>query len=120
MGSIESVKRSRCVSYLRDKCTEDMLSMACLLGYDVAAVHEIMASSIHASRSLVLAPRGFGKSTLLSAVRCIFEIVRNPDIRILLVSNTRAQAEAFIREVRGNFEQNRIFQRVFGENRSEQ
>jgi predicted phage terminase large subunit-like protein len=91
-----------------------MLSMALLLGYDVATVHEVMTSSIHAPRSLVLAPRGFGKSTMLSIVRCIFEIVRNPDIRILLVSNTQRQAEAFIREVRGHFEQNVIFRKVFG------
>jgi len=115
MNSIGSMKKYLAIRRLRNRCSEDILSMARLLGYDVAAVHEKMACSIHMSRSLVLAPRGFGKSTLLSIVRCIFEIVRNPDIRILLVSNTREQAEAFIREVRGHFEQNGIFRWVFGD-----
>ena len=89
--------------------------MACLLGNDVAAVHERMAKSARQNRSLILAPRGFGKSTLLSVARCIFEIVRNPDVRILLASNTQAQAEAFVREVRGHFERNRIFRRLYGD-----
>jgi predicted phage terminase large subunit-like protein len=88
--------------------------MARLLGYEAATVHENMARSIQRSRSLVLAPRGFGKSTLLSVVRCIFELVRDPEIRILLVSCTRAQAEAFLREVRGHVEHNRGFRRIFG------
>ncbi len=66
-------------------------------------------------RSLVLAPRGFGKSTLLTVVRCVFEIVRNPDVRILLASNTQAQAEAFVREVRGHLERNGVFRRIFGD-----
>ncbi|UCD57371.1 MAG: phage terminase large subunit [Candidatus Hydrogenedentota bacterium] len=89
--------------------------MARLLGCDAAAVHEGMAESAQLRRSLILAPRGFGKSTLLSVVRCVFEIVRNPDVRILLASNTQAQAEAFVREVRGHLERNRIFRRVFGD-----
>ena len=91
-----------------------MLMMARLLGYNTAAIHAKMASSIHPTRSLVLAPRGFGKSTLLSVVRCIFEIVRNPNIRILLLSNTSEQAEGFIREVRGHLEQNEFFRQAFG------
>lgn len=92
-----------------------MLAMARLLGYEVAEVHEKMAHSMQNLRSLVLAPRGFGKSTLLSVVRCIFEIVRNPNIRILLVSNTQTQVEAFIREMRGHLEGNRIFRIIFGD-----
>ncbi len=89
--------------------------MAQLLGSEVAPVHERMAESTLLSRSLILAPRGFGKSTLLSVVRCIFEIVRNSDIRILLASNTQAQAESFVREIRGHFERNSVFRAVFGD-----
>ena len=78
-------------------------------------MHERMAGAARPDRSLVLAPRGFGKSTLLSVVRCIFEIVRNPDVRILLASSTQAQAEAFVREVRGHMERNPIFRILFGD-----
>ncbi len=89
--------------------------MALLLGCEVAEVHERMAGAARRERSLTLAPRGFGKSTLLSVTRCIFEIVRNPDVRILLVSATRAQAEAFVREIRGHLERNPIFRALFGD-----
>ncbi|NQU08509.1 MAG: hypothetical protein HQ583_08105, partial [Candidatus Abyssubacteria bacterium] len=89
--------------------------MARLLGCEVAPVHERMAGAAGPDRSLVLAPRGFGKSTLLSVVRCIFEIVRSPDVRILLASSTQAQAEAFVREVRGHMERNSIFRILFGD-----
>jgi predicted phage terminase large subunit-like protein len=89
--------------------------MAQLLGYEVAPVHERMAQSEDEDRSLTLAPRGFGKSTVLSVVRCIFETVRNPDVRILLASNTQPQAEAFLREIRGHFERNQGFLGVFGD-----
>ncbi len=89
--------------------------MALLLDCDTAHVHKLMAGAARRDRSLVLAPRGFGKTTLMSVVRCIFEIVRNPDVRILLASNTQAQAEAFAREVRGHIERNPIFRIIFGD-----
>lgn len=89
--------------------------MARLLGCDVAPVHERMAAAARRDRSLVLAPRGFGKSTLMSVVRCVFEIVRNPDTRILLASNTQAQAETFVREVRGHIERSPIFRALYGD-----
>ncbi len=88
--------------------------MALLLGFDVTDVHRRMAESTERNRSLVLAPRGFGKSTILSVSRCVFEIVRSPDIRILLASNTHAQAQTFLREIRTHFERNRPFRAVFG------
>ncbi len=112
--------------------------MTQFLGYEVASVHKRMAQAIHSSpfakgdqggfivhvvhsvrnspeRSLVLAPRGFGKSTLLSIARCLFEIIRNPDVRILLASNTQAQAETFLREIRSHFEANPGFGKIFGD-----
>lgn len=89
--------------------------MARLLGFEVASVHMRLAESIGLDRSLALAPRGFGKSSLLSVVRCIFEIVRNPDIRVLLASNTHSQAAAFVGEVRGHLEGNPIFRQIFGD-----
>ena len=100
---------------LRRECPEDILSMARLLGCEIAEVHRRMAGAARRERSLTLAPRGFGKSTLLSITRCIFEIVNNPDVRILLVSATQAQAEAFVREVRGHLERNSLFRTLFGD-----
>ncbi len=100
---------------LKHTCSTEMLSMARFLNLEVAPVHERMAHAETLERSLILAPRGFGKSTLMSVARCIYEIVRNPDVRILLASNTQAQAESFIREIRGHFETNRYFHKIFGD-----
>jgi len=109
------MKKSSELNKLRRKCAEDILSMVRLLGCDVAPVHKRMAGEVQRERSLVLAPRGFGKSTLMSVARCVFEIVRNPDVRILLASNTQAQAEGFVREARGHLERNPIFRALFGD-----
>ncbi|MBI5119034.1 hypothetical protein HZA56_21425 [Candidatus Poribacteria bacterium] len=100
---------------LRIECAGNMLSMAQFLGYEVAPLHERMAQAETLDHSLILAPRGFGKSTLLSVVRCVFEIVRNPDVRILLASNTQPQAEAFLREIRSHFQTNEGFRTFFAD-----
>lgn len=100
---------------LERKCAEEVLEMMRLLGNDVAPVHVRMAEAAAHERSIVLAPRGFGKSTLLSVVRPMCEITRNPDTRILLASNTQPQAEGFLREIRGYFEQSPEFRARYGD-----
>jgi hypothetical protein len=87
-----------------------------LLGYQVADCH--MSMLIHqesAEKTLTLAPRGIGKSTSMTVVRTIFELLLNPNIRILIVSNTQTQAETFLREVKQHFERNEKFIEVFGD-----
>jgi predicted phage terminase large subunit-like protein len=100
---------------LRRRCAENVLAMSCILDNDIAPVHKQMAEAATRERALVLAPRGFGKSTLLSVVRSIYEIARNPDVRILLASNTQPQAEGFLREIRGHLERNIIFRALYGD-----
>jgi predicted phage terminase large subunit-like protein len=53
-------------------------------------------------RTLILAPRGHGKSTICTVCFVIARVLRNPDMRVLLVSNTDDQASALLREVREN------------------
>jgi predicted phage terminase large subunit-like protein len=110
-----STKKSVALGRLRRRCSEDLLAMMRLLGNEVAPVHERMAAAVACERSLTLAPRGFGKSTLLSVARSVFEIACNPDVRILLASNTQGQAEAFAREIRCHLERNHIFRAVYGD-----
>jgi predicted phage terminase large subunit-like protein len=109
------MKKSLAADRLRQTSSEDILMMAGILGFDVAPVHKRMAAAAGRERSLLLAPRGFGKSTLLTVVRCIFEIIRNPDIRILLASNTQAQAEAFAGEIRSHIERSPMFRKLYGD-----
>ncbi len=52
------------------------------------------------SRSLILAPRGHGKSTVLTIGYTLWLVLSNPDVRVLIVSNTQSQASAFLREIK--------------------
>lgn len=70
-------------------------------------------------KTLHLAPRGHGKSTVGDVDFCITKILREPDIRIMIGSKTQTQAEAFLMEVRTHFEMNEDLIRVFGDLRSD-
>lgn len=70
-------------------------------------------------RSLHLAPRGHGKSTVGDVDFSIVHILRNPNIRIMIGSKTQMQAEAFLKEIRTHFEMNIDLLRIFGNMRSE-
>ena len=91
------------------------LLMTEVLGYVVMPCHLSMLKfqSSH-DHILILSPRGIGKSTCLTVARVIYELIKNPDIRILIVSNTAIQAEVFLREIKSHFEQNERFIEVFG------
>ena len=90
--------------------------MEVILGYQYKDIHRDMIRLQHKhDKCLVLAPRGIGKSTILTVVRCIYEVLRNPDIRILIVSNTQLQAEIFLREIKNHLENNELLTEVFGE-----
>ena len=65
--------------------------------------------------TLILAPRGHGKSTILTVAYGLWRAVQNPDRRILIVSATAAQARAFLREIKMHVEGNPRFIRAFGE-----
>ena len=91
------------------------LLMTEILSYMVMPCHLSMLQfqSSH-SHILILSPRGIGKSTCLTVVRVIYELLKNPDIRILIVSNTAIQAEVFLREIKSHFEQNEKLIEIFG------
>jgi len=90
--------------------------MSHIMGYQVTPCH--LSMLLHQSsspKSLTLAPRGVGKSVCLTIVRIIYEILKNPDIRILIVSNTQLQAEIFLREVKEHLKSNEMLIETFGD-----
>jgi len=92
------------------------LLMSEVLSYQVKPCHMSMLKFQQSNdKTLVLAPRGIGKSISLTVVRSLFEVVKNPDIRILIVSNTQLQAEIFLREIKQHIEANDKFIDVFGD-----
>ena len=92
-----------------------------VLGYEVRPFHLEMLQFQSAAEEtcLQLAPRGFGKSIILTIVRSVFEIIRNPNIRILIASNTQLQAEVFLREIKFHLEHNPKMLEYFGSFASE-
>lgn len=90
-----------------------------VLGYDLEPHHRKILESQQATqpgqKQLTLAFRGAGKSTVGTVGRIVFEIIKNPNIRILLASNTQLQAEIFLREVKEHFEGNEVLIQTFGD-----
>lgn len=66
------------------------------------------------ARSLILAPRGHGKTTAVTVGLTLWNVLRNPDVRVLIVSNTQAQAESFLREIKLHLEMNPLLTKLFG------
>ena len=107
---------------------EDRLDLLCtyVLGYQYEDFHaelsdfqnaiiEVDNKEIKANRSLSLAPRGGGKSTILTTTQVIHELLKNPNIRILLTSNTQLQAESFLRVISQHLTENKKLIDIFGE-----
>lgn len=80
---------------------------------------KIIKQNSEEDKTLHLAPRGHGKSTVGDVDFSITKILRNPDIRIMVGSKTQSQAEAFLKETRTHFEMNEDLIRVFGDLRGE-
>ncbi len=70
-------------------------------------------------RISILAPRGHAKSTWLSIIYPVWKIVRNRDIKIIIVSDTGEQAEMFLGEIRHELEANERLLADFGAFRPE-
>lgn len=86
---------------------------------DLKPLHmKIIKQNSEEKKTLHLAPRGHGKSTVGDVDYCITKILREPDIRIMIGSKTQGQAEAFLKEIRTHFEMNIDLIRIFGDLKS--
>lgn len=89
------------------------------LGYQIAPHHKAILSHVTRNKkTLDLAPRGHGKSTVGTIIFSIWKVLVDPDVRILIVSNTDRQAKAFLREIKFHLESEKIT-RLFGELRGD-
>lgn len=96
----------------------DAVTMVCLYvtKRDFAQIHaSLTKAEVSFSKTIHLAPRGFGKSTVGDVDYCITRILREPNIRIMIGSKTQGQSEAFLKEIRTHFESNEDLIRVFGD-----
>ena len=65
--------------------------------------------------TIILAPRGHGKSTICTVAYSLWKLLHDPDMRILIVSNTADQADALSGEIRQQTERNHGLQTLFGD-----
>jgi len=89
--------------------------LAAILGYSVQPFHlALMKFQIEHPDNLQLCFRGAGKTTTCTVTRAIFMMIRNRDIRILIASKTKGNAEAFLKEIKGHLEENSRLIEIFG------
>jgi predicted phage terminase large subunit-like protein len=86
-----------------------------LLGYIFTPFHrEWWQFQTDHRASLILAPRGHGKSTILTVSYSLWKLAHDRELRILIVSNTFDQAKAFLREIKQHLEGNQKLIDRFG------
>lgn len=67
-------------------------------------------------RRLGLMPRSHLKSTIATIADGIRIVVKNPEHeRVLIASETATQAEAFLKEIKGHWENGRVLRRIFAD-----
>lgn len=65
-------------------------------------------------KKLILMPRGSFKSTIMTVAYSLWRLVNNPNIRILIVSETFGQSKGFLRSIKQHIEENETFKMLFG------
>lgn len=76
---------------------------------------EMIAFQEGHEQAMILGFRGSAKTYYLNVVRCIAEILWDPNVRILLVSNARAQSVTPLRQIKQHFEHNELLRSIFGD-----
>jgi len=66
-------------------------------------------------RKLLLSPRGSFKSSVITVGATVWDIVKNPNIRILIVHETQKSAIRYVKEIKTHFEQNVKLRALFGD-----
>lgn len=110
--------------FISNFCKYDFKSLVFMLGYrDIGIFHEEQIKALsqvweitdEEVRRLWLWSRGFFKTSLITESHSIYLIVNNPNIRILLVSNTISVAEDILRNIKNHFMTNALFRYYFPE-----
>lgn len=105
-------------------CRYDLKALVFLLGYrDLGFFHDKEISDLSQvweinntpTRRLWLWSRGFFKTSLITESHSVYLIINNPNIRILLVSNTISVAEDILRNIKNHFMTNALFRYYFPE-----
>lgn len=91
-----------------------------ILGYDKLVPHVHMpmcefANTVKARRRLKLMPRTHFKTTIWTIALTIQDILRDPNVTILMVADTGTNASRFMREIQQHFEMNELFRWLYSD-----
>jgi len=89
-------------------------------GFEVMPFHGAwLKFQLDNSRTLILAPRGHGKSTICTVAYSLFSLLNNCNLRVLIVSNTKSQSYGFLSQIRVHLESNPKLLQLYGPQRGE-
>lgn len=111
---VQELKNGLIRDYVIEEHRIDILA-AWVLGLELKWYH--LAILEHQERDdlgLTLAWRGCGKTTAGTVLRAIFELLVNPDIRILIASKSHGNAIGMLEEVKGYMKTERFIE-IFGD-----
>lgn len=66
-------------------------------------------------QGMIIGPRGHAKSQCVNVNHILWQIGRNHNIRIGMISNTATQAENWLREITHIIEHDQVYKEIFGE-----
>ena len=66
-------------------------------------------------KKLILMPRGSFKSTEVTVGYSLQKLVKNPDTRVLIASETQSKAIKFVSEIKGHIQENPKFRALYGD-----
>lgn len=129
MAKLDAAERSQLIDYFQqykrmgsewirrqiiDNNRIDILATY-VMGFQVKPFHLAMMryQFLHPD-NLQLVFRGAGKSTTCTVTKTIHLLLKNPNLRILIASKTSNNAEAFLKEIKGHFENNQKLIEIFG------
>lgn len=104
---------------LRERCRTDLKFLAkdiCGMTAWEDSLHNDLAQFLESptDRKLILIPRGHLKSSLVTVCWSIQQILRNPNIRILITNAVWDTARLFLREISGLLTDKSLLSEIFG------
>lgn len=83
------------------------------LNWHITDWYDVLENPIN-KKIVMLAPRNHAKSTIVSVNFSTWVIGNNPNIRIIIVSHSSTQSEAFLRSIKSIIENEEKYKEVFG------
>src|SRR3990167_3123584 len=66
-------------------------------------------------KKITLMPRNSFKSSVVTIAGSMWKLLNNPDLRILIASETQGNAIKYVKEIKSHFEQNEKFRKLYGD-----